>query len=99
MNFTVTVKDDQTLTAGYRCACGCTPAITFQRGQATQKEGCCCGTEFAVGTDAQEAISSGSESEREVHSFVAPWAERLQAAWTLNPTTHGDAGGDPAHGQ
>jgi hypothetical protein len=96
MNFTVTVKDNQTLTAGYRCACGCTPAITYQRGQATQTEGCCCGTAFAVGTDAQEAVSSRSESEREVHSFVAPWGERLQAAWTLDPGSHGDGGGHPS---
>ena len=80
MNFTVTAQDEQTLTAGYRCSCGCTPAITYQRGQATQKEGCCCGTEFAVGTDAHEVVRHRSGSEPEVRSFDAPWGERLEAA-------------------
>ena len=49
MHLTTFETDEQTVTAGYGCPCGCTPSVTHERGGEPARSLCCCGNEFVVG--------------------------------------------------
>ena len=76
LSMTATAIDANTIAVGYSCPCGCTPAVTYRRGEGAMTEGCCCGNTFAVGTDAPNhvtaragfTIETASVSARSIHS-------------------------------
>ena len=82
-----TISGDS-LKASYDCPCGCHPEVSYHRGGPTQKEGCCCGNQFAVGIAAREAVEWREGFAHEVQTFTAPWQERLEAAWLVGPSSH-----------
>ena len=83
-----TVVDEHSLGVGYSCPCGCTPAITYRRGDAAALEGCCCGNEFAVGPDAAMRVSRRPGFDIRLDSVPAPWAEVVPVAWAIGPSAH-----------
>jgi YHS domain-containing protein len=85
---TSTVVDDRSLTVGYTCPCGCTPSVTYARGNAAATEGCCCGNEVAVGPDAAARVSLREGFELRLASVTAPWRDVVPVAWAIGPSTH-----------
>ncbi len=84
MDLIVTATDNRTLAASYHCECGCEPIIRYQRDQATQTTGCCCGSQFAIGTNAVKGVAIPPRYQMDQSEFTAPWGERLQAAWSID---------------
>ena len=56
MHLTTFETDEQTVTAGYGCPCGCAPLVTHERGSEPARSLCCCGNEFVVGPDAERSL-------------------------------------------
>jgi YHS domain-containing protein len=83
------VLDDGSISVGYDCPCGCTPAVTYSHGAAATSEGCCCGNEMVVGPDAHTHLASRPGYELKVVTVTAPWAE-VPVAWAIGPSTHPD---------
>ncbi len=85
--------------AGYSCPCGCTPSVTHQRGGELATSQCCCGNEFVVGPDADQALSAREGFTLESEQRTAAWGESVTAAWLLGPSTHPvpEGGHDHAH--
>ena len=109
LNLQIKPRGEDALVASYSCPCGCNPRLAYERGVEHKTDGCCCGNEFAVGTDAAARLEPGAGFRKEVQGFDAPWGERIQAAWTIGPSTdpneqpqdaqgHGHGGGHE-HGQ
>ena len=84
--------------AGYACPCGCTPSVEYVRGSPLVEEGCCCGNHFAAGPRAGDSLNSKTGFRAEQQSFVAPWGERLEAAWLVGPSVHGPGEEHGHHG-
>ena len=76
------------VSAGYSCPCGCTPSVTYRRGEGSIDEGCCCGNQFVVGPEAGASIVQLAGFRYELQTFAAPWGERLEAAWLIGPSRH-----------
>lgn len=91
MQLTVLDANDTSLRAGYSCPCGCTPSVEYARGAELVEEGCCCGNHFAVGPRATASLTEKPGFRPELETFVAPWGERLEAAWLVGPSVHGPA--------
>lgn len=89
MELTVLEPTAVGLRAGYSCPCGCTPAVSYQRGAELVEEGCCCGNQFAVGPRAAASLVATPGFHAEAQSFDSPWGERLEAAWLVGPSVHG----------
>ena len=88
MQLKVTTRSDTTVEVGYKCPCGCTPAVMFPRGSDSVEEGCCCGNHFVVGPGASSRIRLEVGFHRETELFTAPWGETVEAAWAIGPSTH-----------
>ena len=98
MKLTLLEGDAGALRVGYDCPCGCTPAVTYQRGGDVVAEGCCCGNHFAVGQGAAAGFTTKPGYRVESRAFQAPWSEPLEAAWLVGPSVHGaTAGTDTRH--
>jgi YHS domain-containing protein len=97
LGLTSAVVDADTISVGYSCPCGCTPAVTYRRGGHAATEGCCCGNEFAVGTDAQRQIQPGEGFSFQMAFVTAPWREKLPVVWAIGPSTHPET--DHHHGE
>ena len=80
--------DESSVSVGYTCPCGCTPAVTYERGSAATTEGCCCGNELAVGPDAAARVSHREGFELRLAAVSAPWHEVVPVAWAIGPSTH-----------
>ncbi|MEO6207602.1 MAG: hypothetical protein ABIP77_06585 [Candidatus Limnocylindrales bacterium] len=80
--------DEQSVSVGYSCPCGCTPAVIYVRGHAAATEGCCCGNELTVGPDAAAHLSLRPGFELRQASVTAPWQDVVQVAWAIGPSTH-----------
>ena len=80
--------DSTSVTVGYSCPCGCTPAVTFRRGDDVASEGCCCGNQMAVGHEAAGHIGERAGYRVQSASLVAPWRESLPVVWAIGPSTH-----------
>lgn len=76
------------LRAGYACPCGCRPAVTFARDADRVHDACCCGNEFVVGRAGRADLGARQGYRREVRTFRGPWADSLEAAWLIGPSTH-----------
>lgn len=76
------------LTAGFSCPCGCTPATTYRRGDRVATDSCCCGNEFAVGPEAAAHVHARSGYAVERQIVAAPWGEQLPVMWAIGPSTH-----------
>ena len=92
MQLTLSETSPASLRAGYSCPCGCTPSVEYPRGAALVEEGCCCGNQFAVGPAAGAHLLPTDDFRSEFQTFAAPWGERLEAAWLVGPSTHGEHG-------
>ena len=88
MQLKVTKQSDSTVEAGYRCPCGCTPAVLFSRGSDPVHEGCCCGNDFVVGPGASTRIHLKDGFHAEAETFIAPWGDQVEAAWAIGPSKH-----------
>jgi YHS domain-containing protein len=88
MELTVLETTPELLRAGYACPCGCTPSVEYGRGTELVEEGCCCGNHFAVGPRASARLTPRTGFRPELHTFDAPWGERLEAAWLVGPSVH-----------
>ena len=80
--------DERSVSVGYSCPCGCTPAVTYRQHGAAETEGCCCGNELAVGPDAATRLSLREGFELRVASVSTPWRDVLPVAWAIGPSTH-----------
>lgn len=98
LNLQIKPRGDDGLIASYSCPCGCNPRLAYQRGVEHATDGCCCGNEFAVGTDVEAGLKAPQGFHKEVQGFDAPWGERIQAAWTIGPSTDPNAGPQDGHG-
>jgi len=85
----VSARGGDAVRVGYSCPCGCTPRVTYQRGNPEATDACCCGNHFAVGPHAVQALHAGPDDRLESQSFSAPWHESLQAAWILAQPSEG----------
>jgi YHS domain-containing protein len=74
--------------AGYKCPCGCSPSVTYQRAGTAVHDGCCCGNEFAVGLYADTSLPTKPGYHAAATSFQAPWGESVTAAWLIGPSVH-----------
>ena len=97
MKLTLLEGDAGALRVGYDCPCGCTPAVTYQRGGDVVAEGCCCGNHFAVGQRAAAGVTIKPGYRLESRAFKAPWGEPLEAAWLVGPSVHGPTAGTDVH--
>lgn len=101
LNLQIKPRTDDSLVASYTCPCGCNPRLGFARGTEHAQDGCCCGNEFAVGSDAARRLVAHDGFRQEVQTFEAPWGEPLQAVWTIGASVdHGGPGhdhGGPGH--
>lgn len=88
MQLKVTKQSDSIVEAGYRCPCGCTPAVLFSRGSDSVHEGCCCGNDFVVGPGASTRIHLKDGFHAEAETFIAPWGDQVEAAWAIGPSKH-----------
>jgi len=93
---TSTALDERSLSVGYTCPCGCTPAVTYQRDGPVVTEGCCCGNELAVGPDAATRLSIREGFELRLASVAAPWSDAVSVAWAIGPSTHPEESDDHA---
>jgi YHS domain-containing protein len=94
LNLQIKPKTDDSLVASYTCPCGCNPRLGFARGTEHVQDGCCCGNEFAVGSDAARRLVPHDGFRQEIQTFEAPWGEPLQAVWTIGASV---GHGGPAH--
>jgi YHS domain-containing protein len=91
--------DQQSVTAGYACPCGCTPSLSYQRDGAIATSSCCCGNEFAVGPGAERALSAHDGFALETEQRTSGWGEAVTAAWLVGPSVHAEpSGGAAGHG-
>ena len=97
MQLKVDETSSSSVRAGYSCPCGCTPAVDFRRGGHLVEEACCCGNHFAVGPQAGASLSPRPGFQYELQTFATPWGERIEAAWLVGPSTHGNSRGEPGH--
>jgi YHS domain-containing protein len=87
--------------AGYDCGCGCTPSVEYVRSATFAHEGCCCGNEFLVSSDASAGMAPSPGFHEERAEFVAPWGQTLHATWLVGSSVHPDpdpTGHDAADG-
>ncbi|MEO6206952.1 MAG: YHS domain-containing protein [Candidatus Limnocylindrales bacterium] len=97
LRLTSEARGDTAIVAGYACPCGCTPAVTYERGAAVATEGCCCGNQFAVGPDAPAHVHAPSGYELRTESVASPWGETVPVAWAIGPSTHPETHDDSSH--
>lgn len=97
LNLQVKPRGDASVVASYSCPCGCNPRLSYDRGQAQATDSCCCGNQFAVGA-AAAGLQPVSGFVKEVQAFDAPWGERVEAAWTIGPSTDPNAAPEDSHG-
>lgn len=97
LNLQIKPRGDASVVASYTCPCGCNPRLSYERDQQHATDGCCCGNQFAVGS-AAGSLEPVEGFVKEVQGFDAPWGERVQAAWTIGPSTDPNAGPEDAHG-
>ncbi len=88
LNLTSNALDEQSVSVGYQCPCGCSPAVTYHHHQAVVTEGCCCGNQMAVGPDAPARLEVREGFEVRVASVSTPWRQHLPVAWAIGPSTH-----------
>lgn len=50
------MRDGETLSVRYVCACGCKPQVKLRAGDAATHEHCCCGIAHAAGPEAREHL-------------------------------------------
>jgi Cu+-exporting ATPase len=90
MHLTAFETDEQTVTAGYACPCGCTPSVTHERGGERARSLCCCGNEFVVGPDAERSLKPHDGFVLETERRTSGWGEPVTAAWLVGPSVHSD---------
>jgi YHS domain-containing protein len=88
MELTILEAGLEQVRAGYTCPCGCQPSVSYRHGDEPIHERCCCGNEFVVGPAALERLRPRAGFRLEGTDFVAPWRERIQAAWLIGPSVH-----------
>lgn len=98
LNLQVKPKGEDELVASYSCPCGCNPRLSYRRGVEHASDGCCCGNEFAVGASAHARLAAPEGFQKELQVFDSPWGERLQAAWTIGPSTDPNNVPEDGHG-
>jgi YHS domain-containing protein len=94
MELTILEPTTSGLRAGYSWPCGCTPSVAYGRGGDVVHEGCCCGNQFAVGTQASSSLTPASGLRLESQRIQTRWGETFEAAWLVGPSVHGP---DAAH--
>jgi YHS domain-containing protein len=87
---TSSALDDRSVSVGYSCPCGCTPAVIYHRDGAAVTEGCCCGNELAVGPDASSHLNRREGFQLQTDSVPAHWCDLVPVAWAIGPSTHPD---------
>ncbi len=97
MHLSTYETDGDIVRAGYSCPCGCTPAVTHQRGGELATSLCCCGNEFVVGPDAERSLSPREGFMLETEQRTAAWGESVTAAWLLGPSVHPEPAGGGGH--
>ncbi len=97
LRLTSEAQGDNAIVAGYACPCGCTPAVTYQRGAAAATEGCCCGNQFAVGPDAPAHVHAPTGYELRTESVSSPWGEIVPVVWAIGPSTHPETHDESSH--
>lgn len=98
MHLTVFETDEQTVTAGYSCPCGCTPSVTYGRGGEQARSLCCCGNEFVVGPDAERSLQPREGFVLETEQRASGWGTPVTAAWLVGPSVHPEpSGASDAH--
>ena len=90
--------DGDAIRAGYECACGCKPSTTYSRGGEITSHVCCCGNEFAVGTDAEKHVTPREGFHLETADLSVPWGEPVRAAWMVGPSVHPEPAETAANG-
>jgi YHS domain-containing protein len=88
MHLSTFQSDDQSVTAGYACPCGCTPSVTYERGGEPAGSLCCCGNEFVVGPDAERSLQPHDGFVLETEPRLSGWGESVTAAWLVGPSVH-----------
>ena len=104
LQFAHTAPSESSVQAGYSCPCGCHPQVTYDRGAAAATDTCCCGNEFAVGTDAESRLTAAPGFVTQTERFAAPWGESIPAVWAIGPSVHAteqehDHQAEGAHGE
>ena len=97
MHLTTFETDEQTVTAGYDCPCGCTPSVTHDRDGEPARSLCCCGNEFVVGPDAERSLQPRDGFVLETERRTSGWGAPVTAAWLVGPSVHPAPAG-VAHG-
>jgi YHS domain-containing protein len=93
MHLTTFETDEQTVTAGYVCPCGCTPSVTHERGGERARSLCCCGNEFVVGPDAERSLQPRDGFVLETERRTSGWGMPVTAAWLVGPSVHPEPSG------
>lgn len=97
MHLTTFETDEQTVTAGYGCPCGCTPSVTHERGGEPARSLCCCGNEFIVGPDAERSLQPRDGFVLETERRTSGWGMPVTAAWLVGPSVHPEPAGEHGH--
>ena len=88
----------ESMRAGYACTCGCKPSATYVRDGEIDTHVCCCGTEFALGKDAEQHVSARDGFHLETVEVTAPWGEPVKAAWMVGAGVHPEPSAAAGHG-
>lgn len=90
MQLTILEATPNAVRAGYDCPCGCHPDVTYVAREGTAYDVCCCGNEFALGSQGSVQLAEREPFHRESHGFAAPWGEALEAVWLVGASTHAE---------
>ena len=89
------MRDGETYSVRYACACGCKPQVKLRAGAPAAHEHCCCGIAHAAGPEARQHLdqyltdrrAAGEDADRtyivtEVR-LADPWGAPVSAAYAI----------------
>lgn len=84
----VVTRTDAGADVNYSCPCGCTAGFAFDRSQTAQAaEGCCCGRQIVVGSDAEARVRAALDNADgyalDVQQVAMPWGQPLDVALAI----------------